>query len=441
MGEGDAGGVMDFKCTNCGALLTPPPGPDTVMTCHYCGAAQKLDRPPPPAARVELGAPVQGPIVIRRGPVPSFDVEPIPIPPPTGARIAALVIVAIVAVVGIGIAVAVSNVSASKQAAATRDALPVASLKSLSLAQTPEAMAKVTGVKAETAGYGDVVMTVPLQGATWERMQVNWDPADPTHARAVAIYGSKPAPDDAAIRQRLETVFGRRLDKNGDMHFQGASFAYTPDSARAAGDPKDMGDKNLHWKEQADATWDALRFAVLGQDVPISAQESRDWLGRGYPLSALAVLDPTVDVDHSAAAMQAAFPAVRTRESIGLRHTLAIDHPWYGEAELMWPNEKGATLTEIALRPPPQTSSKFTSQADIDACVQAAFGAPTRRYEEDHLKGTYDTDWELAVGGEIRVYEHMIVITLVSHHPAWQMPLATRKKAMGALDACGRPKG
>jgi hypothetical protein len=439
---------MQLKCSNCGALLSPPSAPDAVITCHFCGAAQKLDAPPAPVAPIAPAPPPPPPpaapaprIVIVRQALPTFDVEPIRIPPPTGARIAAVVIVAIVAAVGIGIAVAVSNVTASKQAEALRAALPVGSLRSLSLAQTPEAMAKLTGVKAETAGYGDLVMTVPLQGATWERLQVNWDPADPTHAKAIALYGSKPAPDDAAIRRRLETAFGRRLDKNGDMQFQGASFTYTPDSARAAGDPKDMGDKNPHWKEQADATWDALRFAVLGQDVSISAEESRDWLGRGYPLSALGAIDPSVDVDHSAAAMQAAFPAVRTRETIGLRHTVAIDHPWYGEAELTWPNEKNATLSEVSLRPPPQASNKFTSQADIDACVQAAFGAPTRRYEEDHLKATYDTDWELAGGGEIRVYEHMIVITLVSHHPPKKMPLAAFKKAITTLDACGQRKG
>jgi hypothetical protein len=283
-------------------------------------------------------------------------------------------------------------------------------------------------------------MEVPLSGSPFDRMRVAWDPSDPSHAKEVYLYADVPPSNDAAIKSKIASLLGARVNKNGGLYFQGVFFNYDMTSARAAAELKDGSAPNPHWKPQVDASWDLVRNAVLGLGVPVTDVDLRDWLGRGYTLTAIGAIDVTVDVDHSTATMQAAFPGVESRQVIGLEHTIAVDSPWFGEAELDWENAKNGHLTRVLIRPPPSANNEFSNQADIDACVQAIVGGKGKRSEEDHLKGTYDTEWKPADGGEVRVYGHMVAVTLGGDFVSKKMTKGGYQKVMDGLDACGKKK-
>lgn len=419
---------MEIKCFNCGAIVSevPPGAPPGV--CHFCGA--------PRAASPFAPAPT--PVA---PPVPSYQMPPAAMEPPRRPNVLAVVIGVWVALLGAGIAGFVVMRQASGHTGggvSIGSGLPVSQLATLSMKQTPESMAKVTGVQPERSTTGEIEMRVPLSGGAWDSINISWDAADPTHAKQAYVYTSAVPADDAAIRQRLAKLLGRRLDKNGSYYFHDTWVSYSGTSAYCEARRELGSEKFEHWKDAMDAAWDALRSTVLGLPVTVSDVEQRDWLGRGYTLQAIAAVDPSIDVDHAQSAMAPLFPGAASEVMIGLRFTLAVDHPWYGEAELTWANAKGGTLQEMMLRPPPQNDNKFTSQADVEACVQAALGKPSHVYEGDHLKGDHSTEWHPAEGGSVRVYEHMVDITLESPFSSKKMSRAGWTHVVNALDACGK---
>lgn len=434
---------MVFRCTNCGATIAGPAAPGMPHTCNYCGALQ----PQVPAAPQNpyapgpspYGAPAQ-PYGAPPPPLPGFP-APVVQGPRTGLIAMFVVLPVLLAVVGM-VAAAVSARSASRALTVpgAKAGMPLATLTTLSLAQTPDAMTKITGQLAPVPASGDIDMKVNLVGGPYARMNLMWDRTDTSHVKMVYLYADTPPTDYAAVRAKLVTVLGRRFDKDGNLIFQGGFVSYNLDTARTMGEPSIGPQKNAHWKQQVDAGWDVLRSVVLGLAVTVTAADKRDWLGGGYPLTAIGAIDPTVDVDHSSAMMQAAFPAVASEVMIGMRHTVAVDHPWYGDAELAWPNEKGGILEEVMLRPPPDASNAFANQADIEACVQSIVGGKAVRSDEDHLKGTHNTTWKPGDGGEVRVYGHMVDVTLVSHFAPKKMSRAEFTRVMNGLDACGRKK-
>jgi len=455
---------MELRCKACGAVLAAPPIPGTPTTCTFCGAPQQplgsapvnpYGGPPagygqPPAAFGPppggFGAPPGGYGAPPQGfgvPPGGFDgATPRIGPPPGTGAVGAIVAVMVVLMMAGGIMgfVLMRRPSAGTAASSSSSGMPLAQLATLSLKLTPDAMAKITGVTAKGQGSDTLDMDVPLADKTWTRMTLDWDTSDPSHVKEVYLHADAPPSNDAAIRQRLATILGRRLDKDTRFNFDGASFDYDSTSARAECAPKFGSITYAHWKEKVDALWDVLRSGVLGQSVTISDTESRDWLQRGYTLTALGAIDPGIDVDHAAAAMLAAFPAVATEVSGGLRNKLAVDSPWFGDAEVNWEDAKGATMGEVYLYPPPQAAQKFPNQADIETCVQAAVGGKPRIYEGDHLKGDHSTDWTIPAGGEIRTYEHLVHITLSSHFTAHKMPRGEYTKLLDALDGCSKKK-
>ena len=161
--------------------------------------------------------------------------------------------------------------------------------------------------------------------------------------------------------------------------------------------------------------------------------------GAATPLTAVGAIDPGVDVDHAAAMMVAAFPAVATATHGELANTIAIDHPWYGYAEVNWADEKGGTCEGVYLYPQPGANNQFPNQPDIGACVQAIVGSKPHHYDGDHLKGDYSDEWELPGGGSVRVYGHLVHVTTGGHfskktpRPEWQ-------KLFDGMDACGRKR-
>jgi hypothetical protein len=363
-------------------------------------------------------------------------------PPPGTGAIGAIVGVAVaLAMVGGILAVVLARKPSTGAGAATAaTGMPIAQLATLSLKVTPDVMAKVTGVAPKAESSDSIQMEVPLADKTWNRMNLAWDAADPSHVKEVYLYAEAPPQNDAAIRAKAASYLGRRWEKNASYYFGDSWFSYDATSTSARASPKSGSDVVAHWKDREDALWDLLRVAVLGQSVPIPDAEIRDWMARGYTLTALGAVDTTVDVDHAAAMMAAAFPSVVTKNFIGLRNSLAVDHPWFGDAELTWANEKGGLLTDVAFNAPPNADNKVPSQTDLESCVAAIVGNKGKRYEGDHLKGDWSTEWKPAGGGEIRTSDSGMRVTLISHFTPGKMPRAEWTKLMDAIDHCGRGK-
>jgi hypothetical protein len=455
---------MDIRCVSCGATLAGPPAPGLPFHCNYCGAPQPTAVAPPPspygagpspygAPPSPFGAPQnpyggpQNPYGAAQNP---YGQQPPPVMqlqgPGAGGPQAQVVVGVIGVVVALGVCGFVFALLGARSHGSGATGLTgggsmaTSALATLSLAQTPASMAKVTGVQPTALGGGDPSMMVTLSGGPYDRVNFGWDKDDLSHVKMAYLYADTPPPNQTATHGKLAALLGPRFDSKGAMNWQGLNFSYDVTTAFAIGNPGMGPMKNVHWKEQVDAGWDVLRSVVLGQSVTVTDAEKRDWLGRGYTLASLATIDTTVDVDHSTAMMQAAFPGVATEQMIGLQHSIAIDHPWYGEAELRWKNEKAGAFEEVLIRPPPDHNDGFPNQGDIEACVQSLVGGVGKRNESDHLKGTHDTDWKPAGGGEVRVYGHMVDVTLVSVFASRKMARGEYEKLMQGLDACGRKK-
>ena len=375
-----------------------------------------------------------------------------PAAPPRATPVALVAgVAAVLGVLVIGLSVALWRTRAASEgprsagdvapkAAPAGDALQISSLASISLAQTPESMATATGQPPHRGVTGEIEMTVPLRGGAFTRMELSWDPADPTHVREVDLYGDAPPPHDAAIRKKLSNLFGRRLDKDGDMSWGGARFSYDGEHGHLDADRTIVAAPNPHWKAQVDAMWNVLRGAVLELPVEISEADERAWLGRGYPLATVASIDVATDTDHADAMLRKLFPGVAARVVIDVEHVVAIDHPWYGAATLAWKNAKGGALQELLLRPPPDTDGNFRDQEAIETCAQALIGGTPRRNPENRADPNHDSEWRPSGGGSLRVYRHMVVVAVVSPFVQRKMDAPEFARIVRGLDACGRKR-
>jgi hypothetical protein len=332
-----------------------------------------------------------------------------------------------------GVVVGVRNQMGISGSSSTPGSLSAAQLATLSLAQTPDAMAKVTGVAASPPAGSHITMLLPLTGSSFKRIELDWDTSDPSHVRSVLLLGDGTPRDAAAIRKRFAALLGRRLDKDGVMQWNSARVGFHNDDARADADLQGPYGKNPHWQAQVDAGWDVLRAAALGQNVTVTDAEKRDWLGAGYTLAAVGAIDPATASDHAADAMDAAFPGVQIQPGTDPIGRLAVDHPWFGEAELTWDHSIARGLGTVDLRPPPQSSSAFPNRGEIVTCLEVVAGAEPE-------VGPSDPQWKLADGGEVRVYDHMIEVSLASLAVPKHMTRAGFQKLLSGLDACGRKK-
>ncbi len=437
---------MDLRCVNCGAVLPGPAPAGVPFHCSYCGAPQPTGAAPPQNPYAQGSSPYGAP-QNPYGPGPS----PYGAAPPrvlqlqgpgvggTPANVSGVFIAIAMVCVFVG---GISAFIAARSHAAAGGALGLGggyatkSLATLSLAQTPEAMAKLMGGAASALGSDRTSLMVNLSGGPYQRINFTWDKADTSHVQMVYLYADSARPDAAAVHAKLATLLGPRLDAKGSLNWRGLNFDVDTDTAHVASDLTYVTDKNPYWKPQIDAGWDVLRSVVLGLPVTVTQADTRDWLARGYTLQALGAIDPTVDVDHAAAMMQAAFPAVGIQQMIGLSHTLALDNPWFSEAELTWPNKKGAVLEEMNLRPPPYPVKTFPDQSALEACVQNLVGGKAERRETDHLKGTHSTEWNPADGGSVSVDENIVWIRLVSVFVKKSMPRAEFSRILTGLGNC-----
>lgn len=309
-------------------------------------------------------------------------------------------------------------------------------LAKITLKETPEKLQKLSGVAMDAHQS----MRIPINHPHWEAVTFRWDPDHLDHVKDFYLNAN----DSPSVepRKTLKSLLGSRWEKDG-FQWEGCGLNMSDKgdhlSAHVTIDQhgKETAE-NPRWRLQTETMWKLARFAALGVgDAPTKA-ELRDHLGRGYALGEVLKLDLEADIDQADAATKKVYPGAVRNLFIDLNYVVAIDHPWYSQIEISWNNKKGAKVKELELRPPVGTSNKWPSQKAVDDCMLAAFGKPERVYEGQHLGGSRDTTWKPAAGGSIRVYQHMVVVTLRDSPFAKPMPREVWQKAVTAFDQCGR---
>jgi hypothetical protein len=287
------------------------------------------------------------------------------------------------------------------------DAFSAARLAEIDLASTASALAHRTAARVPSTTH----VRVPLDHAQFQAVIFRWDPRVPGHVRDFH-FESRTGRDTRAARAYLAKVLGRRFD-DGRYSWAGLSISVTDSSVQAnvtipnddRGDPKDR------WKARTKAAWSLLRGGLLEIGAGPKRDELRAHLPSGEPLTLLSAIDAEADIDQSGDAVTAVFPAATRRLLSDLEWTVPIAHPWFAEAALSWRNEAGAKSDRITLRPWRGAGDGFADQAAIDRCIEGVFGKPTRGSTGPHIGGSRDTTWKL-VGGEVRVYKHLLVVRL-----------------------------
>jgi hypothetical protein len=151
-----------------------------------------------------------------------------------------------------------------------------------------------------------------------------------------------------------------------------------------------------------------------------------------YAPSAFARIEIGTDVDGAALAMRQVFPSVNTMFPDNPMYEIPLDHPLFRVATLKWENRKGGRLSRLTLR---EVDAGASVQAKIEQCLRARFG-PGHSDEDNHLKGTHSTRWELG-DGQVAVDDaNLSVNVAVLFKP--RMGEATWQKLVATLDACGR---
>lgn len=310
-------------------------------------------------------------------------------------------------------------------------------LEKVSMKSTPEKLQDITGVAMDAQHS----MRVPLAHPHWEAVTFRWDPDHLDHVKDFYLNGvtDSPMPE---VRKTLKSLVGRRWDKDG-FQWEGCGL-----NVGAKGDhigthvTIDTHGKedaeNPYWRQQAETMWKLTRHAALDVGEPPKKSELRDYLGGGYSLGDLAKLDIDADIDKADAAIKKVFPGGVRNLFIDLDYKVSLEHPWYGDMEIGWKNKKGAKVADVSIRPPVGTNGKWPNMSGIEACVEREFGKPQRVNEGSHLAGDRDVTWNPPAGGEVRVYSHMLVITLRDSPFSKPMPKDVWLRVVGALDKCGK---
>ncbi len=409
---------MIVECGHCGAPLDVKEG-RRYTKCTYCkktseARALRTIEPqtppgwrPPPVWTPPSHVPANSHVPLQ------FNATPV---------IAPLVVAAIVLSIGLaGVVMAVSKRAPSALSNSKSPGSPAypggpkridpAALEKVSMKSTPEKLQEITGVAMDAQHS----MRVPLAHPHWEAVTFRWDPDHLDHVQEFYLNGVSDSPMPEA-RKTLKSLVGRRWEKDS---FQWEGCGLNADSkgdylgSHVTIEQHGKEDaENPYWRQQSETMWKLARHAALGVGDPPKKSELRDYLGGGYPLGDLAKLDVDADIDKADAAIKKVFPGGVRNLFIDLDYKVSLEHPWYSDMEIAWKNKKGARVAEVSFRPPVGTNNKWPNMGSLESCVQGVLGKPERVNEGDHLAGNRDVTWRPGAGGEVRVYEHMMVIRL-----------------------------
>lgn len=423
---------MLSQCRNCGGPLDVR-GATAPIKCRYCGV---------------LNEPQQMPVIAPQTP-PGWSPPRTWTPPPqfpapsnvtlryqrqaTGAGLVIGILAPLVATIGIGAAVAVGALrstgsrSSSSMPSVSRSGFPSSSITALTMGESEAT------IRSRFPGYTTFSdrTVLKLADGPFEDVMLQWDAEDPNH---IAEFQCSPRSGGnvntvcANLKQMLPAHW------NGDSYsFAGARIYCGGSTLNAEGERKIRFSPNQHWRSQTKALWKAVMQAAYGT-VKLTPAEGRTWLGTGYPLTELGKIDMNADVDRATAAVQAVFPGAAPSKHIGLNFEIGLDHPWFGEAELEWANEKGAKLRGADIRPRGSAGGHFDQQEAIVGCVERAFGVKPKVSVADHLANKKYYFFDIK-NDSVRVYDHMVAIEGNRRNAVSR---DTWIKALAALDACGR---
>jgi hypothetical protein len=310
--------------------------------------------------------------------------------------------------------------------------VPMSTLVTLDLTADNATVAAALGLNPDEDGDD---LFVPLRGSDFDYAYLWWDDDHPEHVGSFGLYASEGHPNFAPVITSLEASLGRRLEPEADGYrywrWAGAHVNVTMDGSHLGvrSDPDD----DSHWAYRTRLLWSVVMAAAGGAPLDVEPTTRQAWLAHGYDLDTLAAMELGYDVDGARAYMAAAFPGVHAEVFSGLDFEIPLAHPWFGQAELSWPNERGGTLATAYLRPPPGHTD-WPDQGAIRRCLDGALGAGEIR-EQDHLAGTWAASWDLPDGSWVHLSPSLLQVRRDSHRA--QPRAASWRRVFGALHACG----
>ena len=395
-----------LECPSCGAPLRWK-GHAPVVACRYCDTH----------VHTPTGQVTQQPAVVRSQPKGSGG----------GCVVVAFILGINLLVGGIALVVSLATDGPGKVIG-----VPMDKLVTLDLAADNATVAEALGLAPDEDGED---LHVPLRGSDFDYAYLSWNDEHPDHIASFGLYASEGHPDFAPVLSALEASLGRRLEPEQDGYrywrWAGAHVNVTMDGSHLGvhSDP----DSDGHWAYRTRLLWSVVMAAAAGSPLQLEPATRKAWLAHGYDLDAVAAMELGHDVDDAQAYMAAAFPGVHHEIFIGLDFEVPLAHPWYGLAELSWPNERGGTLATAYLRPPPGHDD-FPDQAAIRACLDRALGAGEVQ-ETDHLAGTWSAGWDLPDGSWVHLSPSLLQVRRDGHRA--QPRPASWRRVFGALHGCG----
>jgi hypothetical protein len=278
--------------------------------------------------------------------------------------------------------------SSSPTIAATVELLP-SRLKEVKMSQTSAQLAAWAGVKASS----EQRLELKLKGSRFDSLVFYWRAPNTQSITEVSLHARTPIAKGDFQPKTASAVFGARFasDPHGGTTYEsnGVRFAINDRQVELRVWPE----KNPNSQRQMAVLWQLALGLVLQEPVQIDPTTRRDVLGTGYPLRALTQVDPAVDVDQSESHIKALFPGVARRaDASGLHYVVPLDNPWFREAGLIWKNEKGGTMVNARLDPPPFVE-RFANQLEIRDCLARRFG-PAKDAEISHLANDHSYQWQ-----------------------------------------------
>lgn len=368
-----------LKCPNCSAPLEAPLG-GGIVHCGYC----RLQ------VNVQPG---------NRSPAPQPQYPFLPQTRPSGAGgqavawiVGPLVLIGmamvVVSVFAVGSFTKPTSNRSSPTIAAAAELLP-SRLKEIKISQTSAQLAAWAGVKVSA----EERLELRLKGSRFDSLVFYWRAPNAQSITEVSLHARAPIAKGDFEPKTASAVLGARFanDPHGGTTFEsnGVRFAINDRQVELRVWPE----KHPNWQRQMAVLWQLALALVLQEPVQIDPATRRDVLGTGYPLRSLSQVNQAIDVDQSESHVKALFPGVaRHADASGLHYVVPLDNPWFREAGLIWKNEKGGTMVNARLDPPPFVE-RFTNQLEIRDCLARRFGA-AKDAEINHLANDHSYQWQ-----------------------------------------------
>ncbi len=283
-------------------------------------------------------------------------------------------------------------------------------------------------------------LVIYFSGSDFDYVVFGWEEDHPGHVSSFGLYASEPHPQMQTIVHWMEHYLGPRF---GASEYGGWTWRWADAHINVAEDGTSLNyhcspEDDPDWKYRSELMWSVVLASATGQDLKLDRETRKRWLGLGYLLSELALLDVTTEVDDAVAEVRSRFPAAAVEQSYSLEFEFPVDHPWFRSMEIGWENADGGQIEDVTLWPPAR-ANQFPDQRAIRDCLEKTYGK-AEASEVDHLKKQYNYSWDPDDMGRFTVHDHLLSIYLVES--SWrETPAPSQKewvRLMRTLDGCSR---